>query len=43
MVKARQLVAYLGPSVVLALGFIVFPLVFVIVMSFTQWAGIGPA
>jgi raffinose/stachyose/melibiose transport system permease protein len=43
MVKARQLAAYLGPSVVLALGFIVFPLIFVIVMSLTQWAGIGPA
>jgi raffinose/stachyose/melibiose transport system permease protein len=43
MVKARQLVAYLGPAVVLALGFIVFPLIFVIVLSFTQWAGIGPA
>jgi raffinose/stachyose/melibiose transport system permease protein len=43
MVKARQLVVYLGPSVVLALAFIVFPLIFVIVMSLTQWAGIGPA
>lgn len=43
MVKARQLAVYLGPSVVLALAFIVFPLIFVIVMSLTQWAGIGPA
>jgi raffinose/stachyose/melibiose transport system permease protein len=43
MVKARQLAVYLGPSVVLALTFIVFPLIFVIVMSLTQWAGIGPA
>lgn len=43
MAKARQLVTYLGPAVVLALAFIVFPLVFVIVLSFTQWAGIGPA
>jgi raffinose/stachyose/melibiose transport system permease protein len=43
MVRAHQLVAYLGPSVVLALAFIVFPLIFVIVMSLTQWAGIGPA
>lgn len=43
LVKIHQLVAYLGPSVVLALAFIVFPLVFVIVMSLTAWAGIGPA
>jgi raffinose/stachyose/melibiose transport system permease protein len=43
MAKARQLAVYLGPSVVLALAFIVFPLIFVIVMSLTQWAGIGPA
>jgi raffinose/stachyose/melibiose transport system permease protein len=43
MVKARQLVVYLGPAVVFALAFIVFPLIFVIVMSLTQWAGIGPA
>ncbi|HXL92168.1 MAG TPA: sugar ABC transporter permease [Streptosporangiaceae bacterium] len=43
MVKARQLVVYLGPAVVFALAFIVFPLIFVIVLSFTQWAGIGPA
>jgi len=43
MAKARQLVVYLGPAVVFALAFIVFPLIFVIVLSFTQWAGIGPA
>lgn len=43
MVKARQLAVYLGPSVVFALAFIVFPVIFVIVMSLTEWAGIGPA
>jgi len=43
IVKTRQLVVYLGPSIALALAFIVFPLIFIIVMSFTQWAGLGPA
>ncbi len=43
MAKARQLAAYLGPAVLVSLAFVVFPLVFIIVMSLTQWAGIGPA
>jgi raffinose/stachyose/melibiose transport system permease protein len=43
MYKLRQLVAYLGPALALSLVFVVLPLVFIVVMSFTQWAGIGPA
>ena len=43
MIKARHLAAYLGPSVLLSLAFVVFPFLFVVVMGFTQWAGIGPA
>lgn len=41
--RARQLVAYLGPSVVLSLAIFVFPLGFIIALGFTQWAGLGPA
>jgi len=43
MAKPRQLIAYLGPSVALSLGLFLFPLGFIIVMGFTQWAGLGPA
>lgn len=41
--RGRQLVAYLGPSVVLSLAIFMFPLGFIIVLGFTQWAGLGPA
>ncbi|HUB68791.1 MAG TPA: sugar ABC transporter permease [Acidimicrobiales bacterium] len=43
MAKARQLIAYLGPSIVLSLALVVFPLGFIVVMGFTEWAGLGPA
>jgi len=43
MAKARQLTVYLAPAVVLVLAFFVFPLVFIAVMGFTRWSGLGAA
>jgi raffinose/stachyose/melibiose transport system permease protein len=43
MIKKRQLALYLLPGLVLVCTFFVFPLIFIIVLGFTRWAGLGPA
>jgi raffinose/stachyose/melibiose transport system permease protein len=42
-VKRRQLALYLAPGVLLVCAFFVFPLIFIIMMGFTRWTGLGPA
>ncbi len=43
MATKPQIALYLLPAVALVLGFFVIPLLFIIYMSFHQWAGLGPA
>ncbi|WP_306205244.1 carbohydrate ABC transporter permease [Actinoplanes sp. RD1] len=43
LASGRQLTLYLAPAVALVALFLVFPLIFTSYMSFTEWAGLGPA
>lgn len=43
MATKPQIALYLTPAVVLVVGFFVIPLLFILYMSFHQWAGLGPA
>lgn len=43
MATKSQIILYLTPAVVLVVGFFVLPLLFILYMSFHQWAGLGPA